>query len=128
MDSAEFSVVIADDAPNIRERLEGLLHDISGVSVVAVACDGDEALAALRDHRPDLVVLDIRMPKRGGFEVLEFMRAHSPNTKAVVCTNYPYPQYRERAAELGAVEFVDKGKDLSTVPSIVRRILNQDGS
>lgn len=128
MGAAEFSVVIADDAPNIRDRLEGLLQAIAGVSVVAVACDGDEALAALRDHKPDLVVLDIRMPKRGGFDVLEFMRAHSPNTKAVVCTNYPYPQYRKRAAELGAVEFIDKGKDLSTVPDVVRRVLNLEGA
>ena len=61
-------VVIADDEPLARERLRGLLAEQRGVEVVAEAADGQHALHACAEHRPDLVLLDIAMPGIDGLE------------------------------------------------------------
>ncbi|MGB8144114.1 MAG: response regulator, partial [Chromatiaceae bacterium] len=66
-------VLIVDDEPNIVISLEFLMKR-EGFAV-AVARDGEEGLAAIRAGRPDLVVLDVMMPKRNGYEVLEAVRA-----------------------------------------------------
>ena len=82
----------------------------------------------VRELSPDLLILDIRMPRRGGFEVLEQVRAERPATRAIVCTNYPYEQYRDRAMELGALHFVDKGKDLATIRGLVTALVDERSS
>ena len=62
--------VVADDEPLALELLESLLRGLDGVEVVGACRDGAEALATIRDVRPDLAVLDIEMPRLSGFDVV----------------------------------------------------------
>ena len=78
-------LVLADDHPLILEALE-ILFRAEGFEVVAVCMDGDEALQAVRQHRPDILVLDLRMPGRSGLDVLRAMAAESLPTRTVLLT------------------------------------------
>jgi len=81
-------VVIADDEPLARERLRAMLAEVGGVDVVAIAADGQEALHACAEHRPDLVLLDIAMPGIDGLETARHLAAFEPRPAVVFCTAY----------------------------------------
>jgi len=79
-------IVLADDHPIVLEGLAQLFATEPGFEVVARATDGDEALAAVRSHRPDILILDLRMPGRNGLEVLRELRREAIPTHVVVLT------------------------------------------
>jgi len=115
-------VLIIDDEPNIVISLEFLMKR-EGFAV-AVARDGEEGLAAIRAGRPDLVVLDVMMPRRNGYEVLEAVRADPSlaGVRILMLTAKGRPAESEKGLELGADaympkpfstrELVDKAKSL----------------
>ncbi|WP_298957718.1 response regulator transcription factor [uncultured Roseibium sp.] len=91
MSQSRFHVVIADDHAIVRAGLRSALEtpgtvEPDGIEVVAEASDGLQAIAALRQHRPTLLILDVQMPHAGGLEVLVEARRWSPETKVVVLT------------------------------------------
>ncbi len=114
-----YRVVIADDSARLRDLLRDQLEAIEGVQVTGCAADGAEAIDLVRRLRPDLLVLDVRMPRASGFRVMEELRDSRELPTVVVCTNYPFPEYEARARALGATHFVDKGKDLARVPDLI---------
>jgi len=75
-------ILIVDDEPNIVISLEFLMKK-EGFTV-AVACDGEEALAKVASFEPDLILLDVMMPKKSGFEVCEALRADSSNAGILI--------------------------------------------
>ncbi|HEV8454264.1 MAG TPA: response regulator transcription factor [Gemmatimonadales bacterium] len=77
-------LVLADDHPVVLHGLEHLLRLEPGFEIVARCTDGVEALEAVRRHRPDILVLDIRMPRKGGLEVLREIREEKLPTKVVI--------------------------------------------
>ena len=79
-----YSVVIADDGVVMRRILVRALEATRCFTVVAEAADGDAALDAVRAHRPDLLILDLSMPGKGGLESLEEIRETSPGTFVAV--------------------------------------------
>ncbi|MBP8198277.1 MAG: response regulator [Chromatiaceae bacterium] len=115
-------VLIVDDEPNIVISLEFLMKR-EGFAV-AVARDGEEGLAAIRAGRPDLVVLDVMMPKQNGYEVLAAVRADPAlaGVRILMLTAKGRPAESEKGLELGADaympkpfstrELVDKAKSL----------------
>lgn len=96
-------VLVAEDEPLARDYLLGLLAKRPGVSVVAVCRNGLEAVRALAEHRPDLALLDIEMPKLDAFEVLEL--AEHPVAVVFVTA---YDEHAVRAFEAEAVDYVLK--------------------
>ncbi|MCI0436768.1 MAG: response regulator, partial [Gemmatimonadetes bacterium] len=68
-------VLIAEDEPLARERIRSLLEEEADIEVVAECPDGKTAVSAIRQHQPDLVFLDVNMPERTGFEVIEAIGA-----------------------------------------------------
>jgi CheY-like chemotaxis protein len=104
----EITVLLIEDDEATAEMYRLRLSN-DGYTVVH-ASDGESGLArALSDH-PDLIYLDVRLPKLDGFQVLEQLRAN-PQTQAipvVILTNYGEPELRERGLELGALEFLVK--------------------
>jgi DNA-binding response OmpR family regulator len=101
-------ILIADDEPNIVLSLEFLMQT-SGYEVRAVS-DGDEALAALPEFRPDLVLLDVMMPKRNGYEICQWIRS-TPSlagTKVVMLTAKGRETDVEKGLGLGADAYVTK--------------------
>jgi DNA-binding response OmpR family regulator len=115
-------VLIVDDEPNIVISLEFLMKR-EGFEV-SVARDGEEGLAAIQAGRPDLVVLDVMMPKRNGYEVLEAVRADPAlaGVRILMLTAKGRPAESEKGLDLGADaymakpfstrELVDKAKSL----------------
>ena len=120
MHSTPFKVVIADDSARLRDHLRESLDALEGIQVTGCATDGEEALALVRQLKPDALVLDVRMPRASGFRVMEELRESNELPVVIVCTNHPFPEYKARAMALGATHFVDKGKDLGLVPDLVR--------
>jgi len=111
-------VLIADDSAVIQQRLCSLIADMNGLEVAGIAQDAQEAIQQHEALRPDIVILDIRMPRGGGLRALEAIKKLSPETKVVVLTNYPYVAYRKRCAELGVDYFFDKSTEFEKVKSI----------
>jgi two-component system, NarL family, nitrate/nitrite response regulator NarL len=78
------SLILADDHPLILKGLSDLFHSEQGFDVVAQCTDGEQALAAVRAHRPDVLVLDLNMPRKDGFAVLRAMREDRSPTRVVL--------------------------------------------
>jgi DNA-binding NarL/FixJ family response regulator len=119
-------VLIADDSPVITERLTDLLKEVAGVQVVGHATDVSEAIESIAALSPDAVILDLQMPGGSGLDVLRAVRAVYPGMSVLVCTNYPYAQYREECMHAGADFFLDKSADFEKIPGILRGLI-EDG-
>jgi DNA-binding NarL/FixJ family response regulator len=79
-------VLVADDHPVFRAGMVTVLQDLSGVEVVAQAADGEEAVQQVDRHRPDVVLMDLRMPGVGGLEATARIRVEHPGTAVIVLT------------------------------------------
>lgn len=111
--------LIIDDNPLFLTSLSQLLGLFPGVSVVAVACDGEEGLRVAAEVVPDLVFVDLHMPGLGGLEVATQLRQSRPQTRVVVMSWHEDSEYRKRVAAVGAERFVCKGNLLTKLPVIV---------
>jgi len=101
-------MVIADDHEVIRIGLATLLEG-SDIDIVGQAASAKEAVKVCEHLKPDVLLLDIRMPDEDGLACLEKVRAKVPNTKVVMLSTYDNPTYIARAVALGAADFVLKG-------------------
>jgi two-component system OmpR family response regulator len=121
-------VLIAEDEPSILESLDFILRR-AGWSIGAVT-DGDAALAAVRSLRPRLLVLDVMLPKRSGFDVLKQIRGDSltRDLPVLILTAKGQQQDRRTAEELGASGFVTKPYANADVVRAVRRLLGDEAA
>ncbi|MDG4533925.1 response regulator transcription factor [Streptomyces sp. AV19] len=101
-------VLVADDEPMIRHGVRAVLSTDPGLEVVAEAADGDEAVELVLRHRPEVAVLDIRMPGTGGIEAAARIRAAAPGTGVVMLTTFGEDDYILRALAGGASGFLVK--------------------
>ena len=113
-------VFIADDSRVVVERLADLLKEVPGVRLVGRANDVPEAIHSIVETNPDAVILDLQMPGGSGLDVLRSIRRSHPSVWVVICTNYPYPQYREECIAAGANYFLDKSAEFEKIPEILR--------
>ena len=104
-------VLVVDDTVSIRERLAAMIADIDGVSSVSQAADGLEGLTSAIVDPPDVLVLDIRMPRMNGFQLLAALDAEcaAPPTRVVVSN---HAEYVEHALLVGATHFFDKSTEI----------------
>ncbi len=96
MAKPRYSIVIADDHEFVRQALRNAfqtpgLVEVDGLDVVAEACNGKEALSAVKQHRPNAVTLDVSMPEMGGHEIIHEIKRWSPQTRVVVITGVTAP-------------------------------------
>ena len=118
----DIRVAIADDHNILREGLCILLSKQSFIEVVAEACDGEQALDIVRKHRPDVLLLDIAMPKINGLEALEMIRAISPETKIIIFSRYDKEAYVHLALDAGALGYVIKGAPSQELIDAIRLV------
>ena len=95
---------------------------ISDVEIVGEAQDVMGAITFIRESRPEVVILDIRMPDETGLDVLERIRKEKPAPKVIVLTNYPFVQYRKKCLEAGASFFFDKSTEFHKIPQAVEQL------
>ncbi|WP_217561029.1 response regulator transcription factor [Streptomyces sp. GbtcB6] len=119
-------VVLADDQTLLRGTLRLLLDYSPGYEVVGEASDGDEALALVRAHVPDVVLMDIRMPRTDGLQATRSIRDDSSldDVKILVLTTFETEQYVAEAMLGGANGFIGKGTDppelLAAIETVTR--------
>ena len=101
-------VLIADDHPLMRDGLRFMLQPESGIEVVAEAADGAECLAKFREHRPDVALIDLQMPKIDGLRVIGTLCGEYPNARCVVLTSFAGDARVSRALNLGASSYLLK--------------------
>lgn len=114
-------LLIVDDHEVVRSGLVSLLAD-SDIEIVAEAADGNQAVAMCRQHQPDVVLMDIRMPEVDGLSALETIRAEMPETKVVVLSTYENPTYIARAVALGAHDYLLKGLPREELVASIRAV------
>jgi len=116
------TVFIADDSVVLRERLLEMLRDIPGVEVLGCAHDGLQTIDGIRHFKPEVVVLDIQMPRGSGLDVLKNLKRDLGRPTVIVFTNFPYPQYRKRALEIGADYFFDKTTEFEKLRQLFQQL------
>ena len=114
------TVLIADDHPVVREGLRGMLAAEPGIVVVGEAGSGDEAVTMARIHRPDVVLMDLRMPGGDGVDATAGILATVPRTRVVVLTTYETDADIVRAVEAGATGYLLKDTPRPDLVSAVR--------
>ena len=116
-------ILIADDSAVVRSRLISLLTDLRGIEVVAQAEDAIEARILAEKLRPDVAILDLRMPLGSGADVLYDIKKLNPTPKVIMLTNYPHPENRRKCVDGGADYFFDKSTEFQRVVSVLRDML-----
>jgi CheY-like chemotaxis protein len=119
-----FTVLVVDDEDALRSVLSTEL--ISEGYTVDTAPDGDDAITILQQKAFDLVLLDIKMPRVDGFEVLRFIKQKYPNTKVIMLTGFADLKNAIESKKLGAEDFVSKPYDLVDLLTTIERVLSAE--
>lgn len=115
-------LLLADDQALIRSALAALLTLDSEFEVVAEVGRGDEVVAAAREHKPDVALLDIEMPGLDGLAAAAALAHEVPTTRVIILTTFGRPGYLRRAMESGALGFVVKDAPAEQLADAVRRV------
>ena len=118
-------VFLVEDSPMVRQRLEAMLAEVPGATIVGRAAAADEAIRDILAARPDLVVLDVQLEEGSGFDVLRALHARAPELEVVMLTNYSSYPYRQIAERFGARGFFDKSKEFERVREVVAQRASQ---
>ncbi len=137
---AVLRVVIADDQALVRAGFRMILQEVGGFDVVGEAADGEEAIAAVRRHRPDLVLMDVRMPTLDGIESTRRIVSGGATCRVVILTTFDLDEHVFAALRAGASGFLLKdvspellvaslrilaGGEAILAPSITRRLIER---
>jgi DNA-binding NarL/FixJ family response regulator len=121
-------VLIVDDSAMLREGLTNLCQLQSELEVVGTAGDGVEALEAIRNLKPDVVTLDIRMPGMSGIEVLRAIRRDRLGCTPIVLSVMADEFFRDKCLKLGARYVFDTGTDLDKFLRVLARLRSESRS
>jgi DNA-binding NarL/FixJ family response regulator len=119
-------IVIADDHPAYRGILNYLFSNEASLKVVGEAADGAEVLELCRRLQPELVVMDIKMPKMDGWDATRTIKKECPSTRVLVLTAVADPHNSSKALEVGADGYVLKYTPLEKVLEETRRVLSSE--
>jgi len=125
---AKVRVLAADDQRVVREGLAMLLGLLPDVEVVGTAANGEEALALAGELRPDVILMDLRMPKVDGVEATRRLRASHPEIKVVVLTTYADDRSVIEALQAGALGYLTKDVGADEIREALRRVADGQAS
>lgn len=117
-------VMLADDHVLIREGIRQLLEFDGNITVVEEANDGEECLEKLAKVNPDILLLDINMPKKNGVEVLEEIKKKKYNTKVLLLTVHNEIEYLLKAMDIGADGYILKDSESAELKKAIDLIIN----
>ena len=120
-------VLIADDHAILREGLADLLGEQPDIEVVGQAVDGDDTLAKVRELKPDVLLLDLLMPKLDGLGVLARIGDSMPETKVIVLTGVDDEEYLSRSIQAGVKGYLIKDVASSQLIDAIRSVANGEG-
>jgi DNA-binding NarL/FixJ family response regulator len=116
-------VLVADDQRTLREGLTMLVGLIDGVEVVGAACDGVQAVELAQAERPDVVLMDLRMPRMEGAEATRHIRAELPDTQVLVLTTYADDKSLFGALQAGARGYLTKDASAEEIEHAIRALV-----
>jgi DNA-binding NarL/FixJ family response regulator len=119
---AQIRVLVADDHPIVRSGIVALLADAADLEVVAEVADGDDAVTAALDLRPDLVLMDLRMPRMDGDRATALILASAPEIRIIVLTTYESDESILRAIEAGASGYLLKAAPQEEILAGIRSV------
>lgn len=117
-------VLIADDDTLVLEGLKILIDMEVDMQVVAVASDGEDAFILAKKHRPDIVLMDIRMPKIDGIMGAKMIREHDTRIKVLMLTTFKDDEYINQAIINGAQGYMLKNQPSETIINGIRMVIN----
>jgi len=115
-------VLVVDDHPPMRMGLVALIKGQAGMDVIAEASDGEEAIEVYDDVRPDVVLMDLRMPGIGGVEAILAIRKKHPDARVIVLSTYDADEDIYRAIQSGAKSYLLKDMSTEEIASTIRAV------
>ena len=122
MITAKITVLIVDNLPHVRQSLRTLLQLTEGLEIVGEAANGLEAVQMAAQIRPDIVIMDLKMPAMDGFEATRQIKARHLAKRVIALTLYGNQHHRERAAQVGFDAFAEKGMAIDTLVEVIREV------
>lgn len=122
MTNEKIRVLIVEDHNVVRQGLVALLNVVEGLEVVGEASDGVEAIAEYRKSRPDITLVDLRLPKLSGVEVIQRIRMEAPQARLIVLTTYDGDEDIYRALKAGAKAYLLKGMTTQELITTIREV------
>jgi DNA-binding NarL/FixJ family response regulator len=119
-------VLVVDDDALVRSGLAMILGGAPDIDIVGQAVDGRDGVRAAREHRPDVVLMDIRMPSMNGLEATEHIQSWASPPKVIVLTTFDLDDYVTRALGAGASGFLLKDTAPAAIIDAVRRVADGD--
>ena len=115
-------IVLVDDQTLVRQGIRSLLELSGDIEIVAEASDGEEGLVAIRSERPDVVLLDVRMPKKGGIDVLRELQADGNAPPAILLTTFDDDEVLLAGMKAGARGYLLKDVSLEQLTGAIRTV------
>ena len=119
---AAVRILIADDHPVLREGVAAILGNHAEFEVVGEACDGMEAVSSYRQLRPDVVLMDLQMPRMDGVEAMASIRGEFPKARIIVLTTYAGDVQAVRALRAGAAGYLLKSSVRTELVDAIRSV------
>ncbi|MBO5057415.1 MAG: response regulator transcription factor [Lachnospiraceae bacterium] len=119
-------VMLADDHILLREGIKNLLEFDGSIEVIEQASDGFECLDKLKEAKPDILLLDINMPRMNGIEVLEELKARKDPVKVLILTVHSEVEYLVKAVDIGANGYILKDSGSAELKQAIESIINND--
>jgi len=126
--STIMKVFIVDDSALVRERIIAMISEHPGIEITGQAKNAQEGINSIIKLKPDVVILDIRMPGGNGIEVIKNIRKNSSSPTIIILTNYPYPQYRKKCIEAGADYFFDKSTEFNKIIEVIKKLIQESNA
>jgi DNA-binding NarL/FixJ family response regulator len=120
--SKRIRILCVDDHPLVRDGITFAVQKQKDMELVAEAGNGVEAIAAYREHLPDVTLMDLRMPEMNGIEATRAIREEFPNARIVILTTYSGDVQALRALKVGAVGYVLKGMIRTDLINTIRSV------
>lgn len=116
------TLLIVDDHELVRAGIKSLLSDVNGIKVIGEASDGDEAIKIAREKRPDVVLMDVRMPGIGGLEATSRLLRVNPDIKVIALTALGEEPFPSKLLQAGAAGYLTKGSSLEEMVQAIHSV------